>query len=92
MSNYISANKHNLTEVGGSTYVYSTKVDAFEASKTRKAIVDDGTNPNLGMKRDTHGNNIHWFGWKLHILSDSHSELPPSVILFAFPSKKFFAK
>lgn len=33
------------------------------------------------MKRDTHGNNIRWFGWKLHILSDSHSELPLSVMV-----------
>ena len=66
---------------GSHISIDSTKVDAFEASKPKKDIVDDGTNPNWGMKRDTHGNNIRWFGWKLHILSDSHSELPLSVMV-----------
>ena len=31
------------------------------------------------MKRDTNGNNIRWFGWKLHILCDAKSELPLSI-------------
>jgi len=57
----------------------ATKVDAYEASKPKKDIIDDGKHPNWGMKRDTNGNNIRWFGWKLHILSDSQSELPLSI-------------
>lgn len=59
----------------------ATKVDAYEASKPKKDIIDDGNHPNWGMKRDTHGNNIRWFGWKLHILSDSKSELPLSIMV-----------
>lgn len=46
-----------------------------------KDIIDDGTNPNWGMKRDTNGNNIRWFGWKLHILFDSKSELPLDILV-----------
>ena len=39
------------------------------------------TNPNWGMKKDTNGNNIRWFGWKLHILCDSKSELPLDLLI-----------
>lgn len=59
----------------------STKLDSYEASKPKKDIVDDGTNPNWGMKRDTNGNNIRWFGWKLHIICDSKSELPLDILV-----------
>ena len=59
----------------------STKLDSYEAAKPKKDIVDDGTNPNWGMKRDTNGNNIRWFGWKLHILCDSKSELPLDILI-----------
>lgn len=59
----------------------STKLDSYEAAKPKKDIIDDGTNPNWGMKRDTNGNNIRWFGWKLHILCDSKSELPLSLMM-----------
>ena len=59
----------------------STKLDSYEAAKPKKNIVDDGANPNWGMKRDTNGNNIRWFGWKLHILCDSKSELPLDILV-----------
>jgi transposase len=59
----------------------STKLDSYEAAKPKKDITDDGTNPNWGMKRDTNGNNIRWFGWKLHILCDSKSELPLDILV-----------
>lgn len=59
----------------------STKLDSYEAAKPKKDIIDDGTNPNWGMKRDTNGNNIRWFGWKLHILCDSKSELPLDILM-----------
>jgi len=36
----------------------STKLNSYEASKPWKQIIDDGSNPNWGMKRDTNGNNI----------------------------------
>lgn len=59
----------------------STKLDSFEAAKPKKNIVHDGTNPNWGMKKDTNGNNIRWFGWKLYILCDSKSELPLDLLI-----------
>lgn len=66
---------------GDSIAIDSTKLDSYEAAKPKKSIVDDGTNPNWGMKRDTNGNNIRWFGWKLHILCDSKSELPLDILV-----------
>jgi len=59
----------------------STKLDSYEAAKPKKSIVDDDASPNWGMKRDTNGNNIRWFGWKLHILCDSKSELPLDILV-----------
>ena len=38
----------------------SVKIDAFEASKPKKDIINDGVHPNWGMKRDTNGNKIRW--------------------------------
>ncbi|MEA3423748.1 MAG: hypothetical protein U9Q80_08160 [Bacillota bacterium] len=35
----------------------STKLGSYEASKSKKEIIDDGNHPNWGMKRDTNGNN-----------------------------------
>lgn len=66
---------------GNHVSIDSTKLDSYEAAKPKKDIPDDGSNPNWGMKRDTNGNNIRWFGWKLHILCDSKSELPLSLMM-----------
>lgn len=57
----------------------STKLNSYEAAKPKKDIIDDDTNHNWGMKKDTNGNNIRRFGWKLHILCDSKSELPLDI-------------
>lgn len=66
---------------GSNVSIDSTKLSSYEASVPKSKIVDDGTNPNWGMKRDTNGNNIRWFGWKLHVLCDSKSELPMEVLV-----------
>lgn len=66
---------------GSHVAIDSTKVDAYETSKPKSKIIDDGTHPNWGMKRDTNGNNIKWFGWKVHVLCDTFSELPLDVIV-----------
>ena len=71
----ISAFKSGIID-GAEVAIDSTKLSSYEASKPRKDIVDDGNHPNWGMKRDTNGNNIRWFGWKLHIICDAKSELP----------------
>lgn len=57
----------------------ATKGDAYETSKPKKDIIDDGNHPNWDIKRDPNGNSIHRFGWKLHILSDSKRELLMSI-------------
>lgn len=59
----------------------STKLNSYEASRPQRDLIDDGCHPNWGMKRDTNGNNIRWFGWKLHILCDSKSEIPLDICM-----------
>jgi transposase len=76
----IHAKELNIID-GEHVSIDSTKLDSYEAAKPKKSINDDGTNPNWGMKRDTNGNNIRWFGWKLHILCDSKSELPLDILI-----------
>lgn len=76
----LKAKELNIID-GDHISIDSTKLDSFEASKPKKHINDDGTNPNWGMKQDTNGNKIRWFGWKLHILCDSKSELPLDILV-----------
>ncbi len=76
----LKAKELNIVD-GDHISIDSTKLDSFEVAKAKKHIIDDGTNPNWGMKRDTNGNNIRWFGWKLHILCDSKSELPLDILV-----------
>lgn len=66
---------------GESVSIDATKLDSFEKAKPKKKIIDDGNHPNWGMKSDTNGNNIRWFGWKLHILCDAKSELPLDIMM-----------
>ena len=66
---------------GRNTSLDSSKLSSYEASVPKSKITDDGTNPNWGMKRDTNGNNIRWFGWKIHVLCDSKSELPLEILV-----------
>ncbi|AST58301.1 transposase IS4 family protein [Thermoanaerobacterium thermosaccharolyticum] len=57
----------------------STKLNAFEKPKPKSKLKDDGKSPNCGKKKDTDGNDIKWFGWKLHIIADCKSELPLAI-------------
>ena len=76
----LRAKELNIVD-GDHISIDSTKLDSYEAPKPKKHINDDGTNPNWGMKRDTNGNKIKWFGWKLHIVCDSKSELPLDILM-----------
>lgn len=58
----------------------SSKIDAYEKSRPKKDLQGDKT-ANWGAKRDTHGNQISWFGYKAHIAVDCHSELPIAVMV-----------
>lgn len=66
---------------GKEVAIDSTKLSAFEKAKPKSKIADDGVTPNWGKKKDTDGNDIKWFGWKLHILADCKSELPLNIIV-----------
>ncbi len=54
----IKAKELNIVD-GEHVSIDSTKLDSYEAAKPKKSIIDDGTNPNWGMKRDTNGNNSY---------------------------------
>ncbi len=87
---------------GTNVSIDSTKIDAYEKSKPASKLQNDGISANWGAKRDTDGNKIRWFGYKLHILVDCKSDLPLSILLspasysdgdLAIPLiKKFLAK
>ena len=76
----IQAKKLNIVD-GETIAIDATKVDSFEAPKPKNKLTDDGATPNWGAKRDTHGNKVKWFGWKLHILCDTKSELPLEILV-----------
>lgn len=54
----------------------ASKVTAKEKSLPRKQTRNNGYSANWGSKRDTNGNQITWFGYKLHIATDVKAELP----------------
>jgi len=57
----------------------SSKVEAYEKSVPRKHVVQDGQSADWGIKRDTNGNQVKWFGYKLHIVTDVLSGLPIAI-------------
>lgn len=59
-----------------SVAIDATKVEAYEKSVPRKNIIQDGKAADWGIKSDTNGNPIKWFGYKLHIGTDVKSGLP----------------
>ncbi len=59
-----------------SVAIDASKVEAYEKSVPRKNIVQDGISADWGIKSDTNGNPIKWFGYKLHIGTDVKSGLP----------------
>lgn len=67
----------------------SSKIDAYEKARPKKDLQGDKT-ANWGAKRDTHGNQISWFGYKAHIAVDCKSELP--VALMVTPANTHDAK
>ena len=57
----------------------ASQINAYEKARPKKQITDDEFAATWGAKRDTHGNQITWFGYKLHIAVDARSELPLSL-------------
>ena len=57
----------------------ASKIDAYEKTKPRKQVVKDGEHADWGSKQDTNGNQITWFGYKVHAIVDTYSELPIAI-------------
>ncbi len=74
----LKAKNPNIID-GANMAIDSTKLNSFEKPKPKSKLKDDGKSPNWGKKKDTDGNDIKWFGWKLHILADCKSELPLAI-------------
>ncbi len=74
------AEKMNLIDTSAIA-IDASKVTANEKSVPRKNLQDDGLSANWGSKLDTNGNQITWFGYKLHIATDIKSELPIALCI-----------
>ena len=74
------AEKMNLLDTSAIA-IDASKVTANEKSVPRKNLQDDGLSANWGSKLDTNGNQITWFGYKLHIATDIKSELPIALCI-----------
>jgi hypothetical protein len=61
--------------------VDATKLKSRERAKPKKTIKKDGSQPDWGSKKDSHGNQITWFGWKIHLAVDCKNEMPLAVNL-----------
>lgn len=57
----------------------ASKIDAYEKTVPRKKVIQDGTHADWGSKQDTNGNQVTWFGYKLHAAVDTKSELPIAI-------------
>lgn len=60
----------------------ASKIDAFERAVPKSRIPENNPEfPHWGAKRDTHGNMIKWFGWKMHAVVDTASGIPLGYII-----------
>lgn len=57
----------------------STKIEAYEKTKPRKYVSQNGKSADWGVKRNTDGNTEAWFGYKVHAAVDTKSELPIAI-------------
>lgn len=62
-----------------SVAIDSTKVDAYEKAVPKKHINQDGSRPDWGIKKDTNGNPVKWFGYKVHAAFETGMELPLAI-------------
>ena len=62
----------------------STKLESYERAKPKKHVdKDNPLTPDWGSKYDSHHNQITWFGWKVHLVSDCKGELPVDFAITA---------
>lgn len=63
----------------GAIAIDASQINAYEKARPRKHLTEEETAATWGAKRDTDGNKITWFGYKLHVAVDAQSELPLSL-------------
>lgn len=76
----IKAKKLNIID-GTNVAIDSTSIHSFEKAKPKAKLIDDKKSSDWGVKKGSDGKVLHWFGYKLHILSDCKSELPLSILM-----------
>ena len=55
----------------------ATDLTSYERAKPKSKVdKNNSSTPDWGAKFDSHGNMKAWFGWKLHLVVDSESEIP----------------
>jgi len=60
----------------------STKLESYERPITKKKVDKNNSDtPDWGSKFDSHRNQITWFGWKVHLVSDCKGELPLDFVI-----------
>lgn len=60
----------------------STKLDSYERAKPRNKVDKKNHNtPDWGSKFDSHHNQITWYEWKIHLVSDCKTELPVDFVI-----------
>jgi len=60
----------------------ATKLESYERAKPKSKVDKDNPNtPDWGSKFDSHHNQITWFGWKVHLVSDCKGELPVDFVI-----------
>ncbi len=60
----------------------ATKLESYERAKSKKKVDKENPNtPDWGFKFDSHHNQITWFGWKVHLVSDCKGELPVDFVI-----------
>jgi transposase len=64
---------------GKNLAIDSSEIDAYEKTVPKTKAPNDGKNANWGAKKDSQGNQITWFGYKLHTCVDADSELPIAI-------------
>ncbi len=64
---------------GTTIAIDSTKIEAYEKTKPKKSLSNDGQSADWGVKQNTDGNKIFWFGYKEHAAIDTKSELPVAI-------------
>lgn len=61
--------------------VNSTDVSAYEKKRPKKDLNQDGSKADWGSEKDSNGNQLTWFGYKLHLAVDPQSECPVDLML-----------